>query len=65
MSDTDMILIDMDPGDPFDFNLDHYREQLVAGYTKETPSFGLRVYMRDYNKLRHAKSNPGSGTASK
>ncbi len=51
MNDTDMVLIDMDPRDPFDFYLDHYKEQLVAGYTKETMSFGLRVYMRDYNKL--------------
>jgi hypothetical protein len=52
MSDTDMILIDMDPKDPFDFYLDHYRDQLAAGYTKITPEFGLRVFMRDYNKLR-------------
>ena len=57
MNDTDMVLIDMDPQDPFDFYLDGYMQQLVAGYTKETPSFGLRVYMRDYNKLR--KDNPG------
>ena len=60
MDDTDMVLIDMDPKDPFDFFLDHYKEQLVAGYTKETPAFGLRVYMRDFNKLhsgaRHAPS---------
>lgn len=56
MTDTDMVLIDMDPKDPFDFYLDHYKEQLVAGYTKETPSFGLRVYMRDYNKLPKGKS---------
>jgi hypothetical protein len=56
MSDTDLILIDMDPRDPFDFYLDHYKEQLVAGYTKETPSFGLRVYMCDYNKLQATKS---------
>ena len=55
MSDTDLVLIDLDPKDPFDFNLDHYKEQLLAGYTKETPSFGLRVYMRDYNKLRNPK----------
>ena len=55
MSDTDMILIDMDPKDPFDFYLDHYKEQLVAGYTKETPSFGLRVFMRDFNKLPHGR----------
>ncbi len=52
MHDTDMVLIDMNPQDPFDFYLDHYKDQLVAGYSKTTPSFGLRVYMRDYNKLR-------------
>jgi hypothetical protein len=51
MSDTDLVLIDMDPQDPFDFYLAHYRDQLVAGYTKTTPSFGLRCYFRDYNKL--------------
>lgn len=58
MSDTDMVLIDLDPKDPFDFYLDHYRDQLVAGYTKETPSFGLRVYMRDFNKLRRNAKSP-------
>ena len=52
MNQADLILIDLDPQDPFDFNLDHYTEQLVAGYTKTTPEFGLRVYTRDYNKLR-------------
>jgi hypothetical protein len=41
----------MNAKDPFDFYLDHYKEQLVAGYTKETSNFGLRVYMPDYNKL--------------
>lgn len=55
MSDTDMILIDMDPKDPFDFYLDHYKEQLTAGYTRVTQSFGLRVYMRDFNKLQRGK----------
>lgn len=52
MKDTDMVIIDMDPKDPFDFFLDHYQQQLVPGYTKETPNYGLRVFMRDYNKLR-------------
>jgi hypothetical protein len=51
MQDTDLVLIDSDPKDQFDFYLDHYREQLVAGYTKITPQFGLRVYMVDFNKL--------------
>jgi hypothetical protein len=54
MDDTDLRLIDMNQRDPFDFYLAHYREQLVAGYTKTTPTFGLRVFMPDYNKLaRH------------
>jgi hypothetical protein len=56
MNDTDMILIDMDPRDPFDFSLDRYREQLSAGYTKITPQFGLRVYMRDLAKLSGGKA---------
>jgi len=55
MDDADMILIDMDPGDPFDFYLDHYKEQLAAGYSKITPSFGLRVYVKDFNKLHQRR----------
>jgi hypothetical protein len=51
MHQADLTLIDMDPQDPFDFYLDRYVDQLVAGYTKTTPEFGLRVYTRDYNKL--------------
>jgi hypothetical protein len=51
MNDTDLTLIDLDPRDPFDFYLDHYKDQLVAGYTKTTPTFGLKSYFRDYNKL--------------
>jgi hypothetical protein len=57
MSDTDLTLIDMDPQDPFDFYLDHYQDQLVAGYTKSTPSFGLRSYFRDYDKLSPKQKN--------
>lgn len=62
MSDTDMVLIDMDPKDPFDFYLDRYKEQLAAGYTKETLSFGLRVFVRDYSKVSQSK---GLATASR
>jgi hypothetical protein len=56
MNDTDMMIIDPNPQDPFDFYLDHYKEQLVAGYTKTTPAFGLRVFMVDYNKLKKKSS---------
>lgn len=52
MDDTELVLIDMDQRDPFDFYLSHYREQLVAGYTKTTPAFGLRVFMPDYCKVQ-------------
>jgi hypothetical protein len=51
MRDSDLIMIDEDSRDPFDFYIDHYQEQLIAGYTKLTPDFGLRAYARDYNKL--------------
>ncbi len=59
MADTDMVLLDMDPGDPFDFSLDRYKEQLTAGYTKITPTFRLRVYMRDLNKLQRGQTKAG------
>jgi hypothetical protein len=60
MNDTDLIIIDMDPNDPLDFFLDHYKEQLSAGYTKTTPDSGLRVFIKDYNKLRPAKAPPSN-----
>jgi hypothetical protein len=61
MSNTDLILMDMDQQDPFDFYLDHYIDQLVAGYTKTTPDFGLRAYFRDYNKLSAKERSRGRG----
>jgi hypothetical protein len=51
MDDTDMRLIDADPADPFDFVPDHYKDQLVAGYSKTTATGGLLVYMPDYGKI--------------
>jgi hypothetical protein len=60
MNDTDLILIDMDPNDPLDFFLDHYKEQLSAGYSKLTSDSGLRVFIKDYNKLHPAKASPGN-----
>jgi hypothetical protein len=52
MVDADVVLIDMDPQDPFDVSLAHYKDQVVAGYTQMTPAFGLRVFMRDFNKVQ-------------
>jgi hypothetical protein len=59
MNDTDLVLIDMDQNDPLDFFLDHYKEQLSAGYSKLTRDSGLRVYIKDYSKLHPAKAPPG------
>ena len=52
MRDTDLQLIDADPADPFDFFLDHYYNQLVAGYTKNRPDKGLIAVVPDYHRLR-------------
>src|SRR5215813_1386073 len=64
MHDTDLVLIDSDPRDPFDFFLDHYLQQLTAGYTKTTPQFGLRVYMVDFDKL-HTRTQQAKTTNQK
>jgi hypothetical protein len=63
MADADLALIDQDAKDPFDFNLDRYNDQLVAGYSKNTPSRGLKTFMPDANDLRArtaAAPAPGS-----
>ena len=60
INDADLIVIDMDLSDPLDFFLDHYKEQLSAGYTKTTMDSGSRVHIRDYNKLHPAEALPGN-----
>ena len=58
MRDADLQLIDTDPSDPFDFFPARYSAQLVAGYSKNTPTQGLKTYMPDYNDLKKATSKP-------
>jgi len=55
MTATDLELIDMDPKDPFDFSVDQWNEQLVAGFSKTTSSGGLKAHMPDYNDLPHKR----------
>ena len=60
MFGSDLIMTDIDQRDPFDFFLDHYREQLAAGYSKSTLDLGLRAHVVDYNKLhRHVPATAG------
>jgi hypothetical protein len=49
--DADMFVADTDPSDPFDFFIDRYNDQLVAGFSRNQPNYGLFVFMRDFNDL--------------
>jgi hypothetical protein len=57
MDNTDLIVLDLDPADPLDWNQDRYKDQLVAGYSKITPTFGLRAYVKDFAKLGRASTS--------
>jgi len=51
MESADLVVLDMDASGTLDWSQDHYRDQLVAGYSKITPAFGLRAYVKDFGKL--------------
>ena len=59
MDDTDLLLIDADPKGPFDFSPQKYNDQLVAGYSKNTPTHGLIVYMPTLNNLARVGTSGG------
>jgi len=54
MTDTDLTVLGLEPADHLDWSQTEYKEQLAAGYAKITPAFGLRAYVKDFNKLAHA-----------
>ena len=51
MTETDLELVDEDPQDSFDFSVNRWNEQLVAGYSKTTADRGLRAHMPDFDDL--------------
>jgi len=51
MTDADLMLVDDDPSDPFDFSPSQYNDQLMAGYSKNTASHGLVTHMPDLDDL--------------
>lgn len=51
MKGTELQIVDADPRDPFDFFLDRYNDQLVAGYDENLPDHGLLVHMVDFDKI--------------
>lgn len=51
MFDSDLVMIDSTPADPFEFYLNRYWCQMVAGNIKVTPRRGLRILTPDFSKL--------------
>ena len=63
---SDLLILDHDPEDPFDFNLDRYLDQLVAGYSRNTPWGGLVAVMPDFDEMQDAgrtRKDPGAARA--
>ena len=50
MDDTDLLIVDANQGDTFDFWLDRYNDQLVAGGSRNTRDHGLIVQMPDWSR---------------
>ncbi|MGQ0647047.1 MAG: hypothetical protein ACT4P7_05720 [Gemmatimonadaceae bacterium] len=62
MLDADMQIVDLDPGDPFRFDIRRYLTQLVAGYSKTLNDGGLEVFMKD---IDDAETQTGDSTIAK
>ena len=60
MLDAQMQIVDARPSTWFDFSLDRYKEQLVAGYSRTLSDLGLEVYMVGLDKLSSRVSQSGS-----
>jgi hypothetical protein len=56
MENSNLSLFDLDPTDPLDWFQDRYKDQLISGYSKITPEFGLRTYVKDFAKLSRASN---------
>jgi hypothetical protein len=63
MVDADLLLVDDDPKDPFDFSPAQYKDQLVAGYSKNTPANGLVTHMPDLSDItKRGAPKPAAST---
>ena len=52
MTDAEMLIVDRDPSNAFDFDNVAYQRQLVAGYSRTLPDMGLEVFMPDAGNVR-------------
>jgi hypothetical protein len=51
MTNAEMMVVDLDQRDPFDFDNPRYQRQLIAGHSKTLPDLGLEVWMPDAKTL--------------
>ena len=51
MTNAEMLVVDGDARDPFDFDEVHYQRQLIAGESRTLPDLGLEVHMPDARTL--------------
>lgn len=51
MFDSDLAMIDSTAGDPFEFYLNNYWCQVVAGSIKAQPDRAMRLYVPDWSKM--------------
>lgn len=54
MVESDLQIVDDDPDDPFDFFLQRYMDQLVAGRSETMPDAGLVAFFPDFHDLQPA-----------
>jgi hypothetical protein len=57
MHNVDIAIIDVSSDAWFKFDLTHYQEQLVNGYTRMTPQAGLQIFMPDIDKVPKTRAN--------
>ncbi|HVO62294.1 MAG TPA: hypothetical protein VMT53_15260 [Terriglobales bacterium] len=56
MHKVDLVMIDVSDDEWFKFDLDHYQEQLVNGYSRMTPQAGLQIFMPDIDRIPHNRA---------
>ena len=60
MLNAEMQIVDLRPSRFFNFSLDRYKDQLIAGYERTLPDLGLEVYMLGLDRLGSASATPAS-----
>ena len=59
MTDAEMLVVDSDQRDPFDFDNPRYHKQLIAGHSKTLSNLALEVWMPDANGLNRPLADSG------